>query len=85
MNEKNEITKPLSVRRDEYIKNVLDLTNSSGLPIFVVEYILRDLLVEVRNVCNQQTEFEKANYQKQLEMLNAVKNESAIVGDSSGQ
>ncbi len=69
MNEQDKIIKPLSMRKDEYINSIVELTNNSELPLFVIEYILKDLLAEVHNTCVRQAELDKGEYQKRLESL----------------
>lgn len=69
MNEQNKIVKPLTMRKDDYIKSIAQLTNNSELPLFVIEYILKDLLAEIHNVSVHQAELDKNEYQKQIELL----------------
>lgn len=65
MNE--QITKPISVVRQEFIKNIINDINNCELPLFVIEYILQDILNSVKSTVQQQSEFEKAQYEKQLQ------------------
>ena len=46
MNE--QITKPISVVRQEFIENVINDINNCKLPLFVIEYILQDILNTVK-------------------------------------
>lgn len=63
----NEISKPLTIRREEYIQTLTKATNEAGLPMFLIEYILRDLLAEVSSLVKQEALAEKTSYQKALE------------------
>lgn len=69
MNE--QITKPMSVVRQEFIESVINDINNCKLPLFVIEYILQDILNSVKSTVQQQSEFEKAQYEKQLQEQNS--------------
>lgn len=45
--------KPILVARQDFVKNIFALINGSGLPPFVVEYILRDVLAEVSRAVHE--------------------------------
>lgn len=62
----NEIKKPVTMLRDELAKNIVQTINHSGLPLFIIEYILKDIISEIHIAVQQQTESEKQNYQAQL-------------------
>ena len=64
MNEK--VIKPMSVARQEFIEQLVDDINNCGLPMFVIEPILQDLLGMVKATAQQQYEAEKAQYDKQM-------------------
>lgn len=64
MNEK--VTKPMSVARQEFIEQLVDDINNCGLPMFVIEPILQDLLNMVKSTAQQQYEADKARYEKQI-------------------
>lgn len=50
---------PIYANREKYIKSVVELTNNCGLPAMVVEYVLRDILMEVHNEATRQAQEEK--------------------------
>lgn len=75
---KNDNLKPLSLRKDDYVNSIIALTNDSGIPLFVVEYLLRDLLNEVHLAAKKQEEDELSLYNN---MIND--SESIIEGGSS--
>lgn len=61
-----QIKKPISVVRQEFIENLVNEINTCGLPLFVVEPILKDLLNEVSAAAKRQYEAEKAQYEQTL-------------------
>ncbi len=67
--DKKNINKPILLRREEFTNNIIRLINDSELPVFIVEYILKDILTEVHSVTQQQFESEKATYEKQINEL----------------
>ena len=60
------IQKPLSVIRQEFIEQIVDDINNCGLPLFVIEPILQDVLNMVKATAQKQYETEKAQYEQQL-------------------
>lgn len=65
-----QITKPITVVRQEFIEKMVDEINTCGLPLFVVEPILKDLLNEVSIAVKRQYETEKAQYEQALTSQN---------------
>ena len=65
MNE--NIVKPMSVARQEFIGNLINEVNNCQLPMFVVEYVLEDVLNMVRTAAQRQYESEKAQYEQQFQ------------------
>lgn len=63
------INKSMLLLREEFILNISNLINSSGLPLFVVELIMRDLLNNINVELKKQYEYEKMSYE------NALKND----------
>lgn len=62
----SEITKPLSVIRQEFIEQIVNDVNNCPLPLFVIEPILQDVLNTVKAAAQKQYEVEKAQYEAQL-------------------
>lgn len=75
MNEK--VTKPLSVARQELIEQIVGDINNCKLPLFVVEYILQDILNTVKSTAQKQFEVEKAQYEQQLHQQNKSSSNNA--------
>lgn len=69
----NKINKPFALSRDELVQNIVNSINSSGLPLFMVEYILKDILNEVNATIIKQTQSETQRYYEQLAELNDSK------------
>ena len=67
--DKKNIEKPILLRREEFINNIIQLINESQLPVFIIEYILKDVLKEVYTATQQQYESEKMAYKKQMDEL----------------
>ena len=62
----DNIMKPLSVVRQEFIEKLVSDVNNCKLPLFVIEPIVQDLLNMVRAAAQKQYEAEKAQYEQQL-------------------
>ena len=59
--------KPISVKRMEFIDNLVELVNNSGLPPFVVEPILNDAHKSIQMEVNKMYLAEKQQYEEQLQ------------------
>lgn len=67
--EKNVTTnKPITVARNEFIGNLLNLINESGLPPFIVEPILKEVYFETQEASKKQLEYDMAMYEKELSL-----------------
>ena len=64
MNEK--ITKPMSVARQELIEQLVGDINNCALPLFVIEYVLQDVLNNVKAAAQEQYKLERTQYEQQL-------------------
>ena len=72
MNEKE--VKPILITRQEFIDNILNEINNCKLPLFVIEYILQDILNTVKATVQQQFEAEKAQYEQLHKQVEASSN-----------
>ena len=61
-----QITKPITVVRQEFIEKMVDEINTCGLPLWAIEPILEDLLRLVKAESQRQYETEKAQYEQAL-------------------
>lgn len=60
------MNKPASIIREELIGNIVGLINESNLPLFVIEPILKDLYLEVKDGARQQLESDRLEYQSSI-------------------
>lgn len=58
----NEISKPITLLREDFIENITSTINNSGLPYFVIEDILKYYVQEVHSASVRQYEIDKKNY-----------------------
>jgi hypothetical protein len=58
--------KPITLMRDEFITTVVDLCNNSGLPFFIIEDVLKNLIQEIHGASLQQLEEDKKRYEAQV-------------------
>ena len=65
----NKLTKPASLLREDFVSDLIGLCNNCGLPLFMVESILRDLLHDVHEASKKQLEIDRANYNKELQKM----------------
>lgn len=49
-----KIQKPLSILRQEFIENLVDTINYSGIPLLMVEPIVADVLTQVKRANEDQ-------------------------------
>ena len=60
------INKPASMLKEDFVNALVDLVNRSGLPYFLLEYIFKDLLNQLHNAAQSQLQEDTANYNKML-------------------
>lgn len=58
--------KPTSIRLKDFKNDAVNLVNNSGLPLFCIEPVLRELLSAVQTKAEEQYLTDKANYDKFL-------------------
>lgn len=75
------IAKPMTLMREEFLQNMVDLCNNSGLPFFVIESTMIDLLKDIHTASQKQSESDKAEYYKELAKLQSS---SEKVGENDG-
>ena len=61
------IGKPMTVKYEEFKRDLANLINNSGLPAFVVEPVLKDYLIEIKDVVKKQYETDKSQYESSLQ------------------
>lgn len=58
------MNKPITLMKNEYIENLVKVTNASPLPAFLKIYILRDIISELNTLAQQQEQSDCAAYDK---------------------
>lgn len=58
--------KPISIKIKEFENDAVNLVNTSGLPLFVVEPILKKVLVAVQNKAEQEYQQDRMRYEQSL-------------------
>ena len=67
MNVENaEPQKPMTVAKEDFVNNLANLINNSGLPAFVIEPVMKDMYFEVRDVAKKQYQQDNEQYQSSL-------------------
>ena len=61
------MNRPITVIYEDFKRDLADLINSSGLPAFVVEFVLQNYLNEAKAVAKKQYESDKSLYESSLE------------------
>ena len=59
--------KPFSLKIKDFKNDAVSLVNNSGLPLFVVEPILREVLVAVQSKAEQEYQQDKIRYEQSLQ------------------
>lgn len=72
MNKSNKIEKPITLLRNDFVTNIVDLCNNSGLPFFVVEDVLKGLIREVHDAAQHQLSEDTKRYTELLEAQDKV-------------
>lgn len=62
----NGVMKPITVARSEFINGLTTLINESGLPPFVIEPVLKDMLYDVRMMAQRQLDKDMQAYREML-------------------
>lgn len=70
MGNAEQIIKPMSVARVEFINALTDLINNSMLPPFVIEPILKDMYNDIHTVAMHQYESDFKKYNEELKNTN---------------
>lgn len=62
----NKVMKPITVARQEFVDNILQLCNDAEIPLFCIEDVLKSLLKEIHGLAIQQYESDKQTYENDL-------------------
>lgn len=58
--------KPISLKLKDFKNDAVNLVNTSGLPLFVIEPILKEVLVAVQTKIEQEYQQDKIKYEQSL-------------------
>jgi hypothetical protein len=58
--------KPYSVLRKEFLDDLVNMVNTTDLPFFVLEPILKDVYITVKNEAEKIYQLEKREYEEYL-------------------
>ena len=72
-------SKPITVARRDYMNTIIDVTNNSELPAFVVAEILEKILSQVKEAETQQLKHDEAEWHKAC--AEAQKDASEVTDD----
>lgn len=61
------MNKPITVARNEYMQALVDITNQSGLPYFVIVDVLERMKSQLEKLAEAQLQQDTAAYAKVLE------------------
>lgn len=67
--DENKIGKPATIIKKEFEEEIVKQINNSQLPMFVIEYVLRDILNNVKMANQKQLEFDMKDYQEKINRL----------------
>lgn len=73
--------KPITVARQEFIEDIVGAVNTSGLPFFVIEAMLKDLLGSVQRGAEAQLEKDRTAYGEYLQEEAGEDTEKEDTGD----
>ena len=59
----DNLNKPITIVRAEFISNLANLINSSTLPPFVMEDILKGVYLEIKDIVRKQYELDVKKYE----------------------
>lgn len=60
----DNLNKPITIVRAEFISNLANLINASNLPPFIIEPILKDVYFEIKNAAQNQYELDVKRYEQ---------------------
>ena len=72
------IAKPITVAREDFINDLVKLINSAQLPLCVVEYVLKDTLNEVHTVSVKQAQEDRGKYEETVRAQQSDKSQNKV-------
>lgn len=71
------LQKPITLARHDYMQGIVDLTNKSGLPAFVIVDVLEHVLGELRPAVSSELKRDEAAYREALIKETQAKSEQS--------
>lgn len=65
-NVKNDVPKPMVLVKQEFFEQLVNIINSSNLPMFVVEYIMKDVYEATKSAAQREYESNKESYENAI-------------------
>lgn len=75
----DNIAKPITIAKEDFVNNLIKLVNSSQLPLFIVEYVLKDVLNEVHTIAVRQLQLDKDKYESEIKMRHDKEKQNDVV------
>lgn len=75
------INKPIMLLREEFVINLSNLINNSGLPLFAIEPIMREATNGVSVELRKQYEYEKAQYENAVKSMGGEQNDGRKISE----
>lgn len=68
-----DMEKPVTLVVEDFLNDLVDLCNGSGLPFFIIENVLKDFTQEIHIASQKQLEADRIQYNKKLQENNKNK------------
>ena len=68
--DKKNISKPITLVREEFAESIVNLCNNAGLPFFVIEDVLKSLLQDIHLAAQRQLAEDTKTYAAQISKQN---------------
>lgn len=71
---KNNIQKPISMIKNELTEQFVNSINNSGLPLCIIQLVIKDLYNDISKLAAEQEKQEILNYNQQMEAQSKFEN-----------
>lgn len=68
----NQIIKPMTIARHDFVAALTDLINNSQLPAFVLESVLKDVYTDIKIIAQRQLENDIKSYTEKQQKASSV-------------
>ena len=77
MSSKNITEKPITMVKEEFKKDIIDRINNSKMPLFLVEYIMKEVMEELHSAVEIEAKNNSASYNAMLKSSSKEKPEES--------